>query len=238
GRQDEGEGTAEPRGHGLQRPLEHQGDRTGQQALHEAGQQHGRRRVRAIGEDGPAAHRQAGEAHVEGAGPGQTGSSRRRHCTDARLRRGLSIGGLGVGGTGGGPDRDLAARAGPADLGAGGAGVRAALPIGALVSVVLPRLKPGGDYRNLQQRTASWWVMAALLIGALLSGWIATTLLFAVISFLALREFLSLAPMSQEDRPLILVAYLTIPLSYGFVLANRYGIYLVFVPVYVFSAVP
>lgn len=129
-------------------------------------------------------------------------------------------------------------RSQPAPLMWGYAGVLAVLTLGAAVSILLPRLKPAGDYRNLRQRTASWWVMAALLIGTLLAGWIATTLLFAVISFLALREFLSLAPMSQEDRPLILVAYLTIPLSYGFVLANRYGIYLVFVPVYVFVAVP
>lgn len=126
----------------------------------------------------------------------------------------------------------------PAPLMWGLAGVLAALALGAAVSIALPRLKPGGDYRNLRERTASWWVMAALLIGALLAGWIATTALFALISFLALKEFLSLAPMRQEDRPLILVAYLTIPLSYGFVLANRYGIYLVFVPVYVFVAVP
>ena len=131
-----------------------------------------------------------------------------------------------------------ALRSEPAPLIWGLAGVLAALTAGAIASVALPRLKPGRDYRNLQQRTASWWVMAAMLVGALLLGWIATTLLFAYISFLALREFLSLAPMSREDRPLILVAYLTIPFSYGFVLANRYGIYLVFVPVFVFIAAP
>ena len=129
-------------------------------------------------------------------------------------------------------------RSEPAPLMWGLAGVLAVLAAGALASVVLPRLRPGRDYRNLQQRTASWWVMAAMLVTGLLLGWIATTLLFAYISFLALREFLSLAPMSREDRPLIWVAYLTIPLNYGFVLANRYGIYLVFVPVYVFIAVP
>lgn len=131
-----------------------------------------------------------------------------------------------------------ALRSEPAPLIWGLAGVLAVLTVGALASVALPRLKPGGDYRNLQQRTASWWVMAAMLVGALLLGWVATTLLFAVISFLALREFLSLAPMSREDRPLILVAYLTIPISYAFVLTWDYGMYLVFVPVYVFVAIP
>jgi phosphatidate cytidylyltransferase len=81
-------------------------------------------------------------------------------------------------------------------------------------------------------------VMAALVTAALLSGWVAMTALFALISFLALKEFLSLAPVSREDRVLVLIAYLTIPISYGFVLYGDYMFYLVFVPVYVFLIVP
>src|SRR5205085_6793201 len=99
-------------------------------------------------------------------------------------------------------------------------------------------LNPGRDYANLQARMNSWWLMAALLVGALLAGWIAVTILFALVSFLALREFLSLAPIPREDRALIALAYLTIPINYGFVLAGQYMIYLVFVPVYVFMAMP
>ena len=118
------------------------------------------------------------------------------------------------------------------------AGVLAALTLGALAAALLPRLRPGKDYRNLQERMSSWWVMAALLVGALLSGWVAVTILFALISFLALKEFLSLAPVPKEDRLLILGAYLTIPINYGFVAAGVYMFYLVFIPVYVFMAVP
>lgn len=118
------------------------------------------------------------------------------------------------------------------------AGVLLALTVGALASAVLPRLKPGHDFSNLQQRMNSWWVMAALLVGALLAGWMAMTVLFALISFLALKEFLSLVPAQKEDRLLILAAYLTIPINYGFVVSGVYMFYLVFVPVYVFMAVP
>lgn len=118
------------------------------------------------------------------------------------------------------------------------AGVLAALTAGALAAAILPRLRPGRDYRNLQERMNSWWVMAALLAGALLGGWIATTALFALISFLALKEFLSLVPVPQEDRLLMWIAYLTIPISYGFVTYGDYMFYLVFVPVYVFLIVP
>jgi phosphatidate cytidylyltransferase len=63
-------------------------------------------------------------------------------------------------------------------------------------------------------------------------------ILFAVVSFIALREFLSLAPIRPEDRLIVLVAYLTIPISYAFVWAGTYGFFLVFVPIYVFLLVP
>ncbi|HEY2659255.1 MAG TPA: phosphatidate cytidylyltransferase [Caulobacteraceae bacterium] len=116
--------------------------------------------------------------------------------------------------------------------------VLGALVAGSLAGMILPRLKPAGDFKNLQQRVTSWWVIVALLTGALLLGWQATSLLFAAISFLALREFLSLAPARREDRLVIFLAYLTIPISYLFVFANIYMFYVVFVPVYVFLAVP
>jgi phosphatidate cytidylyltransferase len=99
-------------------------------------------------------------------------------------------------------------------------------------------MQPDKDHSNLRQRVTSWWLMATLLAVALLAGWRATLVLFALISFLALREFLSLAPMRREDRPVILLAYLTIIANYGFLALNRYGIYLVFIPVYLFLVTP
>jgi phosphatidate cytidylyltransferase len=110
--------------------------------------------------------------------------------------------------------------------------------LGAAAAAVLPRLRPGKDYTNLRQRVNSWWVMVSIIAAALLLGWQTTTALFAVISFLALREFLSLAPARREDRLIILVAYLAIPVNYFFIAIDRYGIYLVFIPVYMFMAVP
>lgn len=130
------------------------------------------------------------------------------------------------------------AEAVPAPLVWGLGTVLAMLTAGALAALVLPRLRPGVDHGDLRRRVNSWWVMAALLAAALLAGWRATLLLFAVISFLALREFLSLAPIRREDRLIVLLAYLTIPASYALLAADRYGLYLVFIPVWVFLAAP
>jgi phosphatidate cytidylyltransferase len=117
-------------------------------------------------------------------------------------------------------------------------GVLGLLVAGAVAGLVLPLIKPGKDYRELQLRVWSWWVMAALIAGALIAGWQATLGLFAIISFLALREFLSLAPLRREDRLVVLLAYLAIIPSYGLLFFNRYGIYLVFIPVWAFLIIP
>jgi phosphatidate cytidylyltransferase len=120
----------------------------------------------------------------------------------------------------------------------GMAGVLGLLTLGTLAALLLPILRPAGDHTNLRQRMVSWWVMAVLVGAALVFGWVATLCLFAVISFMALREFLSLAPLRREDRLVILLAYLVIPANYGLLAANRYGIYLVFIPVWAFLVAP
>jgi phosphatidate cytidylyltransferase len=117
-------------------------------------------------------------------------------------------------------------------------GVLAVLALGTLAGLVLPRLDPNSRFKDVRQRVNSWWVIVILLAGALALGWQATTLLFALISFLALREFLSLAPARPEDRLVIAMSYLTIPISYLLVFWRLYMIYLVFVPVWAFLAVP
>ncbi|RYF92122.1 MAG: phosphatidate cytidylyltransferase [Caulobacteraceae bacterium] len=117
-------------------------------------------------------------------------------------------------------------------------GVVALLTVAAAISAVLSLINRTRDYSELRQRIASWWVMIALLAGALLLGWQATTLLFVVISFIALREFLSVAPTRKEDRLIILAAYLSIPVSYAFIALDEYPIFLVIVPVYAFLLTP
>lgn len=117
-------------------------------------------------------------------------------------------------------------------------GIFALLVLGSVVAAVLTIVRPTKDYRELRQRMSSWWVMIGLLAAALLLGWQATLGLFMVISFIALREFLSLAPTRREDRLIILGCYLTIPVSYAFVAADIYGIYLVIIPVYAFLILP
>jgi phosphatidate cytidylyltransferase len=126
----------------------------------------------------------------------------------------------------------------PAPLLWGLGGVVVLLALGMIAAGLLPILGPGKDYTELRLRVSSWFWMIVVLAAALLLGWPAVTLLFAAVSFVALREFLSLAPTRREDRLILLVAYLAVPASYLLVAADIYMFYLVLIPVWVFLTLP
>jgi phosphatidate cytidylyltransferase len=117
-------------------------------------------------------------------------------------------------------------------------GVLALLVLGTVAALVLPAMQPG-KWSDLGPRMRSWWVMTLLIGAALIAGWQATAIVFALISFLALKEFLTLAPTRKEDRLIVLLAYLSVFVNYGLIFTeslfqDSYNIYLVFLPVYGF----
>ena len=103
-----------------------------------------------------------------------------------------------------------------------------------LVAASLASIRLAG----IRARTATWWVIALLIGGGILLGQPVVVLLFALISFMALREYLSLAPTRREDRPALLLAYLVVPVAYYFIFIDWYGITLVAIPVYAFLLMP
>lgn len=93
--------------------------------------------------------------------------------------------------------------------------------------------------RNLNARVRSWWAMVALFAAALVVGEVVTLVLFAVLSFLALREFLTLTPTRPGDhRALIVCFYLVVPAQYYLIGIGWYGMFSILIPVYVFLALP
>ncbi len=100
-------------------------------------------------------------------------------------------------------------------------------------------------------RVWAWWLLFAPLAGALLAGPMLSILLFLMISFWALREFITLTPTRPADhRALFWVFFICTPLQYVFLmLAGRewferplnitaYDIYSIFIPVYAFLLIP
>jgi phosphatidate cytidylyltransferase len=70
--------------------------------------------------------------------------------------------------------------------------------IGAGLKIYSARNQPHAVIDNLNARIRSWWVMAAVLGAALWAGTWATFALFAAVSLVALREYVSAAPTSRE----------------------------------------
>jgi phosphatidate cytidylyltransferase len=92
---------------------------------------------------------------------------------------------------------------------------------------------------NLNARTRSWWVMVAVFAVTLALGKITTVVLFAVISFLALREFITLnATRPSDHAPLFWVFFIILPIQYFLVGIEWYGMFGIFIPVYAFIFIP
>ncbi|MFM8705802.1 MAG: phosphatidate cytidylyltransferase, partial [Planctomycetia bacterium] len=87
--------------------------------------------------------------------------------------------------------------------------------------------------RTFNLRLRGWWILCTVLAAAFWLGTTATVLLFGLVSFWALREFITLTPTRKGDhRALFWVFFLFMPLHYVLVGLNRYDIFSVFLPVY------
>ncbi|GAA0820978.1 phosphatidate cytidylyltransferase [Colwellia asteriadis] len=113
------------------------------------------------------------------------------------------------------------------------------LLVTASVARLLLKVKnPQTDHTELKQRIQSWWWMIIILFGILIASPTVATVFFALLSFLALKEFFSIVPTRQADRRVLLWAYLAIPAQYYWASLNWYGMFIIFIPVYVFLFLP
>ena len=124
-----------------------------------------------------------------------------------------------------------------------GAGAIGFLALATLVGLVLARHAetPAGrdTVANLNARIRSWWGIVAVFGAAILFGSLVTLALFAVLSFLAFREFISLTPTRPGDhRSLFLAFFIVVPLQYWLIGIHWYGLFSIFIPVYVFLLLP
>lgn len=108
--------------------------------------------------------------------------------------------------------------------------------------VLRRRLSPDGTntvIENLNARITSWWAMVILLALAFLFGRAGVVILFAVLSFAALREFLTLTVKRRADHWVLLTSFFVVlPLQYWLIYIDWYGLYSIFIPVYAFLFMP
>lgn len=92
---------------------------------------------------------------------------------------------------------------------------------------------------NLNARINAWWVMILIIFAAAFMGFYGVIALFSLISFMVLREFLSLIYIRRGDH-LALAAcfYVILPLQYFFIVIDWFSMFSIFIPVYAFLFLP
>ncbi len=92
------------------------------------------------------------------------------------------------------------------------------------------------DYQALLRTS---WLMMLVFWLAWAAGEGFAIVLFGFVSFFTLREFISLSPTRRGDhRSLVLAFFIVLPLQYALVWHREFNLFTVFIPVYVFLAIP
>ena len=119
------------------------------------------------------------------------------------------------------------------------AGIGATLVVATIIGQALKLVARSDAARdtvaNVNARILAWWVMSAAFLVATVTGGIGSLVLFALVSFLALREFLTLTPTARGDhRALAWSFFVVTPIQYVLVGVGWYGLFSILIPVYVF----
>jgi phosphatidate cytidylyltransferase len=121
--------------------------------------------------------------------------------------------------------------------------VMAAVVLGLLVLATLAvwslrRVKPQRDWGELAARVRSWWVMAGVFLGAVAVHPAVSLVAFALMSFWALKEYVTLLHTRPQDHTMLFLAFLAVPVQFYLVHIKWYGVFVIFIPVYMFLLLP
>jgi phosphatidate cytidylyltransferase len=95
------------------------------------------------------------------------------------------------------------------------------------------------ELKNFRKLLGTSWFMVVIFWMAWAAGDAVATVLFALIAFFALREFITLSPTRRGDhRSLILAFFIVLPIQFWLVGTEHFDLFTVFIPVYVFLAIP
>lgn len=107
-----------------------------------------------------------------------------------------------------------------------------------LIANIVGVVKKKADLSNFKQRMKSFWMIVILFTVAFAWNKITALIFLAFISYLALKEYLSLVTTRRTDRRVLLWAYLAIPLQLYFIYTDWLVMFYLFVPLYMFLLIP
>lgn len=113
-------------------------------------------------------------------------------------------------------------------------GIVAVLVVASLIVAWMRRGDAAGRHVELAARVRSWWVLVGVFAVAIAFRRGVAIAFFAVLSFVALKEYLSLVPTRRADRRVLFWVYLCVPLQFWWVWRQWYPMFLIFIPVWAF----
>jgi phosphatidate cytidylyltransferase len=116
--------------------------------------------------------------------------------------------------------------------------IYALLILASIISFTFRKLKPSDAATELSKRVVSWWWMISVFTFAILTSRAVSFAFLGFMSFLALKEYLSLIPTRRVDRSILLWAYVAIPVQYYLASIGSFGLFMVFIPVWMFLFMP
>ena len=112
------------------------------------------------------------------------------------------------------------------------------LILASLLVYLIAKSKPEKDFSELIQRTKSWWIMLGIFTIAFVTNRLVSLFFLGFLSFLALKEYFSIIPTRRADRRVLFWAYLAIPIQFYWAHINWFGMFIIFIPVYMFLFIP
>jgi phosphatidate cytidylyltransferase len=98
--------------------------------------------------------------------------------------------------------------------------------------------KPKSNLSELTARVKAWWVMAAVFFGAIAVDSSISLVFFGFLSFWAMKEYITLLQTRPADHAALVLTFLAIPVQYYWIGIGWYGMFIVFIPVYMFLILP
>ena len=117
-------------------------------------------------------------------------------------------------------------------------GIVAVLIISTIITKIMKQKNNSSGLKEVEMRIRSWWIMFIIFTFALIIHSTISLIFMALLCFLALKEYFSLIPFNRAHRLVLFWAYMTIPIQFLLIYFGLYGMFIVFIPVYMFLLIP
>jgi phosphatidate cytidylyltransferase len=124
-----------------------------------------------------------------------------------------------------------------------GGGVLASLTIAIIIGLIIRAMNPRNPGVLVAtdiaiQRIVTWWLVCAIFYLTLFAGIFVSLIIFTLISFVALREYVILIPTPRADRTICFWTFLLFTLLQYFLLDIKWQGFMIVIPVYAFLVIP